>query len=201
MWVKRVGVIVLICFMLGTAYAYADNQGLFKGFQKVKVMVNSKELSNLSVPGFVIDGKTVLPLRDLADAVNAVVLWDANTQTVNLIRPNAHLLIADSVGKDTVKKVFGKVAKGKKEVDFSVFVQVDGLSEPVSKLKLTVEDPSGTVIDSYEQKLVGVDGDFWLVRPFEVRFTQSGKYTVNLFVQMEKSEEFAKISSKSIVSE
>jgi hypothetical protein len=201
MWGKRMAAIILAGMLFGSALAYADSQGLFKGFPKVKVLINSKELTNASVPGFVVDGKTVLPLRDVADATGAAVLWDPNTQTVNLVRPNAHLLIADSVTKDySVKRVFGKIAKGKKE-DFVVFAQVDSLSEPAGKVKITIQDPANNVVDSYEQKLTGEKEDFWLVRPFDVRFIQSGDYKVNLYLYMNATEEYALVASKTIKSE
>ncbi len=201
MWVRRVMSVVLLCSMLSTAYAFADNQGLFKGFQKIRVAVNGKELNNLAVPGFVVDGKTVLPLRDVADSLGAAVIWDSNTQTVNLIKPNVHLLVAEAVNKDySVKRVFGKVQKGK-SLDFSVFTQVDDLSGDVSKVKIQVVDPFGTVADSFEQKLTDVGDAFWLVRPFEVKFSYAGDYKVQFYLQMDKDDDYTLFAEKTIVSD
>jgi S1-C subfamily serine protease len=59
----------------GTAYAATAINGMYKGRQIVKVVVNG-EVVKSTVPGQLIDNSTMLPLRAIAESLGASVTWD-----------------------------------------------------------------------------------------------------------------------------
>lgn len=64
-------ILMAIC---STAYAASVN-GLYKGREIVSVLVNGKAVQS-SVPGQIIEGSTMLPLRAIAESLGASVTWD-----------------------------------------------------------------------------------------------------------------------------
>ncbi len=63
-----------------------------------KMMVNNKEVAIKPAPQ-IIGGKTLVPLRAVADAFGAVVSWDADSKTASIILRNKTILI--TLDKDT----------------------------------------------------------------------------------------------------
>lgn len=65
---------VLTVVLTGTAYANGWRWGAYKGLQVVKVYVNGSEVS-LDVPAVVMDGRTLVPVRFVSEALGARVDW------------------------------------------------------------------------------------------------------------------------------
>lgn len=57
---------------------------MYKGFQVVNVSVNGKPLTS-DVPAIVVDGRTLLPVRAVTEALGVSTEWDASTETVIII--------------------------------------------------------------------------------------------------------------------
>lgn len=70
----------------GTAYAATAINGLYKGRPIVTVTVNGEPVKS-SVPGQVIDGSTMLPMRDIAEAVGAKVTWNQSKYSAEITMP------------------------------------------------------------------------------------------------------------------
>nr|WP_246628238.1 trypsin-like peptidase domain-containing protein [Paenibacillus oenotherae] len=89
--------------MSGTAYAASAINGLYKGREIVKVKVNGKEVQS-KVPGQLINGTTMLPLRAVAEALGAQVNWDDSKQIASIVpaKPAQELTLAqlNKIGKD-----------------------------------------------------------------------------------------------------
>lgn len=76
----------------------------------IKIIVNGKEL-NPDVPAQIIDGRTMIPARFVAEALGASVSWDANTNSVIIIsatnqpsqQPTENTFTG--TGKDYTKKI------------------------------------------------------------------------------------------------
>ena len=101
MQAKR-SIILCVAFMLlCTATVFADSMwGTYNGYEKVKVFVNDTELAENDVPAIVMNGSTLLPLRQTANSLNAIVKWDNDRKTANIYKPNVHMFIAEEVGKN-----------------------------------------------------------------------------------------------------
>ncbi|MFZ5898404.1 MAG: copper amine oxidase N-terminal domain-containing protein [Bacillota bacterium] len=82
MRVRVVGVAIGAALFCGGA-AFASVSGLYNGFPVVKVLVNGKEVTG-DVPAIVLDGRALVPLRLVAESLNADVVYDPVNRTVSI---------------------------------------------------------------------------------------------------------------------
>lgn len=61
----------------------------YKGMKMVNVVVGGR-IVNSDVPAVIIDGRTMVPLRVIGEALGADILWNQNTYTVSLKKQNAN---------------------------------------------------------------------------------------------------------------
>lgn len=204
--VHRLFTMMLLCFSISTATAVASSiWGDFEGYSKARVLVNDVEqqFSYSDVPGFIVKGTTVLPLRTLADSLQALVKWDNTNKTVNIYKPNVHMTVAREIRKDySMKDPFGAV-KHKDAVDFFVFAQVDNIQSNISSVRVSIISPDGgNAITPVVKARSDQKDSFWLVVPFNgVSFDQYGKYTVKFEMQLDEGSDFVVVSEKEIKSE
>lgn len=83
---RRSLILIVLLLFTFSATAYAAVNGLYKGRPIVKVFVNGQEVQS-TVPGQIIDGSTMLPLRAVAEALGAYVEWDGKTYSAKIITP------------------------------------------------------------------------------------------------------------------
>jgi hypothetical protein len=77
-----IGVLVGIFLISGVAYAELPNMPTIKEFA-IKLFVNGKQINN-DVPPTIINGRTMVPIRTVAESLNADVIWNEENQTVNI---------------------------------------------------------------------------------------------------------------------
>lgn len=70
----------------------------------IKVYVNEVEVTFDTMP-FIENGRTLVPLRAIFEAMNADVYWEEATQTVIALRDN--VMVALTIGSDVMQKVHG----------------------------------------------------------------------------------------------
>ena len=70
-------------------------------------------------------GQVMLPLRDIADTLQAIVDWDAKSQTVRMYKPNVHIFLSTR-NNDGSFGTFGKVFH-RETHNFFIFAQIDSL--------------------------------------------------------------------------
>lgn len=207
MKIRRVAVLTLAFFMVAGTAAFAGSRwGTYEGFSKVQVNVNDKLLASGNVPAFVINGTTMLPLRETAKTLNAVIKWDSANQTANLYKPNVNIIVAqDKLGfkKETVNKIttpFFKATWGE-YLPFSVFVQVDSLLIPAEGFKISIIDPNGSVAaEDTRAESTPVNQDYlWCTSFFDMRFSEKGNYIVRFEFKIDG--EYVTVGEKLIVSE
>src|SRR4051812_45375378 len=112
MKLRKVIILLTVMCLWGGTMMFADSAS-----QRIRVIINGSELQD---GGMLTDGQTYLPLRQVADAMQALVAYDADTKKVTVNKPNVHMFLFQD------QKIFGKVDQGKK-LPFSVFAQVDSL--------------------------------------------------------------------------
>jgi hypothetical protein len=211
---KRLIILTLVFSMVFAGTVFADSLwGNYGGFPKAKILVNDNELTfkDGEVPAFVIDGSTVLPIRKVAESLQAIVNWDSETMTANIYKPNVHMFVSEDVKIDKFKQVssikspFSVVETGK-TVDFVVVVQVDSLKANTSGFKISIVKPDGEQYDSTEVSTVKgitsklINGFGYTSPPFNVKFTQKGTYVVK-FSFKSTDDKYTVVSQKTIVSE
>lgn len=74
---------VLLLF-ISVAPAFANSDATYRGYPAVKVIVNGQEVEG-EVPAIIMDGRTLVPLRAISEALGADVQWDASTNTVHIV--------------------------------------------------------------------------------------------------------------------
>lgn len=78
---------ILILFLLLTLVFLAGFTPItkplyYKIYPVVNILVNGKEVVSEDVPAFQIDGRTMVPIRLISEALKADVKWDEGTRTV-----------------------------------------------------------------------------------------------------------------------
>ncbi len=182
-----------LMFIIVGAVTVAANDSFewYKG-KSVKVVVNGKELRS---PGLLINGRTMLPLREIADTLQAIVQWNGTTQTVNIHKPNVHISLVQ-MGRNNSFIPFGQVFHRSK-LDFYVFTQVDSLSTKVHSFKITVVDPNQKTIYEYNKVLNENKENMWIgTDNISVVFEELGRYTVKVFMKVDERDDFSLVSEK-----
>ncbi|MEW9674051.1 copper amine oxidase N-terminal domain-containing protein [Ammoniphilus sp. 3BR4] len=80
-----IGVALALSLIGGSVYAATGN--LFKGFPIVNVHLDGEAVHG-DVPAISLDGRTLVPVRLISEALGADVSWDQSTSTVNITQNN-----------------------------------------------------------------------------------------------------------------
>lgn len=201
MRIKRIVLFAVLIFTIGTVTAFGESLwGSYEGYSKARVMINDVVLEEEDVPAVIMNGRTMLPLRQLTESLQATVKWDNETLTANIYKPNVHMFVSLDVDKDySIKKPFGKVARGETR-DFVVSTQVDQLKVNAKGFQITIVSPNGDMAhDPVTVDLDNASESFWYTWPFKVQFSQKGDYVVQFSLLVDG--EYTVVSQKTIVSE
>lgn len=191
---KKVIIAVLVMFVLSTGVVFAAAvNGEFNGFPIVNVKVNEKAVK-ADVPGIVMQGRTLLPVRAVAENVGALVSWDQSTMTASIIKPEAEMLFVDDIevlddGSWNLINPYTKREKGNKEL-IIIYYEISNINKGNLNLKvvgydangkslgenttvLTTEDEAGGVgYFTFEGMEIGAAGEY----TFELQLMHEGKY-------------------------
>lgn len=205
--------LVTLLLMAGfTTYAASD----YKGFNIVNVQINGKALA-LDVPAINFYGSTLLPLRKVAEALDAQVSWNAATQTADLVRPDINMILCSGTyygdGSDTkspdgisypnntvIYNNIGSKSWEKGTHDVTVFVTVDGLNRKGTiEYRTIFEGLDGTALQTYPSsiELAAADESFSTSSDFTaLPLDTVGSYKI-LF-QIKDAEGYKTVKSKTI---
>lgn len=195
MRLKKVLLLMLVFTLISAATIWAnDTYERFSG-KRVTVYVNDKEIKS---SGLLMqhDGRVMLPLRDIAGALQSLVKWDGTTQTVHIFKPNVHIFLS-TMNKDGSFGTFGKVAHKQKH-DFFIFSQIDSLASGIHSIKFDILDPTGKRVYEHEHLLNGQNDDVLWVRTPNIRleFAHQGEYKVMMFMKLEEGDSYQLVSEK-----
>lgn len=182
---RRIIAFVLLFSVVGASIVFGDSIGT-----KVRVFINGKETGE---PGYLIDGKTYLPVRELSSSIQGLILWDDASKRASIYKPNVHMFLFRD------KQSFGAVNKGK--LTFNVFSQIDNLQTDIHSVRVTIVDPLGksTTIQEQEVKNLKEKDNFWFVtEDTKYDFKTSGKYTVKFWMKQDRNSDFQLVSEKVI---
>ncbi|MFD0587975.1 stalk domain-containing protein [Paenibacillus sp. GCM10027627] len=184
---RKVAALILLLSLCGSTVIFAN-----AAVQKVRVLINGAEQDD---GGIVFDGKTYLPLRQVADSLLAIVNWDNASKRATIYKPNVHMFLYKG------NSPFGVVDKGF-QGKIKVFAQVDNLQTNIEAVKVSIADPGGKE-RSIESKKVprGTKDIFWFVsEEFDYKFDSAGQYTVRFYVQLDGSDDWSAVSEKVVTS-
>lgn len=174
---KKILIAAFVLSMFCTVTAFADSD-TYEGFTKATVRVNDNDLAVDGTPAFIINGNTVLSLREASEALQALVSWDAAGKVANIYKPNVSMFFAEDITKDnSIRKPFSRVDQGS-NLKFVIFAQVDNLKANVSGFRISIMDPDGKMVSHVDETTDNPGESFWYTSPFEVNFAEAGNYTV-----------------------
>lgn len=183
---KKILVLLLVLSLWGGTMLFANSAS-----QHVRVIVNGSELDET---GLLMEGKTYLPLRQLAATLQALVEWNDGAKRVTVYKPNVHMFLFQD------KTIFGNVTRNSRPT-FNVHAQVDNLKVDITAVKVTISDPAGRETLIHQEEVTSQREDFWLpTKEIRYPFESAGKYTVRFHMKPAGSGEWAVVSEKTIVS-
>ena len=189
---KRLMLLILVFSMVGAVTVFADDAFEWYQGKKVKVIVNDTQLKS---PGLLIDGTTMLPAREVAENLQAMVRWNGSTQTVTIDKPNVHISLLQEF-KNGSFGTFGQVIH-KNKYDFHIFTQIDSLKTELYSYKITIVDPYGNTQYTYEDELKQQKENLWIGTPnINLEFKHIGKYTVKFFMKTDAKGDYSLVSEK-----
>ncbi len=145
---RRAAIIVAVAVLVvaGTALA-AGIYGSYKGYNIVKVKVDGREVTS-DVPAVNLDGRTMVPLRFVSEALGATVTWDQATYTAS---------IASKAGGQGLREGFHVSDAGIGMLPATVAIRKDILSQVPGQGKVFLE--VGLVIKNFSQWEVWISPD------------------------------------------
>lgn len=199
---KKILTIVIFILIMSTCVVFAASvNGQFNGFPIANTNIGGKEIKS-DVPGIVMKGRTLLPARLLAENLNAIVEWDKDTMTANIIKPEVQLIFVDYI--EEVEGQYWNLAnpyclanKGVMEY-FTVYYEVTNLDKKTVIYKIVVYDTDDKVIDEITGSSNNYDG--YGIAGCEVfqsiPFDKVGNYRVEL--QMLHGNDFYTVGTKNL---
>lgn len=185
---KKTLVLVMLLSVWGGTMMFADSVS-----QKVRVIVNGSELRE---SGVLMDGNTYLPLRQIADTLQSLIIWDEASKKVTLNKPNIHMFTFNDKAIP-----FGVVIKGS-EAKFSVYAEVDSLSASIEAFKFSIVDPYGRE-KTIQTEEISPKKDYFAFRTKEIKydFDATGSYAIRMHMKPSGSDSWSIVSEKLIISE
>ncbi|MHA7963702.1 stalk domain-containing protein [Paenibacillus sp. CAU 1782] len=183
---RKVAIWLMLLSLWGGSMIFANTAS-----QKVRVIVNGAESDE---GGVLIEGRSYLPLRQMAVTLGAMLDWDNSAKKAVLSKPNVHMFMYNG------NSPFGMVDRGY-QGKIKVFAQIDNVTTDISAVKITMTDPSGKE-RLIESKTIDKQSDnFWFVtQEFDYKFDATGKYTVKFHMKQSSTDEWFVVSEKLITS-
>lgn len=201
MKLKRLLLIVLALSLFSAATVVANDGFDWLKAKKIKLKVNGETLSASGlIANIDKDNKTMIPVDDIANALQAVVKWDEASQTLNIAKPNAHIYLLTPQGGSS-EGMFARVYYDETSV-FSILVHLDSVQEAHS-LRFDIIDPADNVVYSSEGRTKEPDaGMIWHRTPKNItmKFKRLGKYTVKVYLKPDEKSDYFLISEKAFES-
>lgn len=183
---KKVAVLLLVLSLWGSTIMFANAAS-----QQVRVIINGIDQDD---GGLIEDGRTYLPVRQLATSLQALVEWDNYTKTASVYKPNVHMFLFQD------NKVFGNVEKGY-QGSFKVFAQIDNLKTDIAAVKISIYDPAGREKVIQSKTVSSTNDNFWFITDYiDYKFESSGKYAIRFSLKAKVSDEWTVVSEKLISS-
>lgn len=200
---RKIAIALAVVLLLSTGIVYAASvNGTFAGYPIVNVKVNGETVKS-DVPGVVLQGKTLLPARAIAESLDSVVSWDASTMTASITKPEVNLLFVDDIKENSdgswdLINPYGYISSGYYSV--MVFYQVGQMPKQQYYFRIAVKDPDGEVIgaatDTFTVETTGIDGGTTVS---DINFAKAGNYVFEF--QIKYDNEYKTVAHKTLVVE
>lgn len=161
----------LVLTVFFSAISFASVYGLFEGYPIVKVIVDGREIKG-DVPAINFNGRTMVPVRFVAEALGAQVDWDSQNYTVIInsgSSSEAPPVAGTRIGKD-LPKTFTE-----KGVSVTLISVEATPSETILKVKVTNNTSSEVMFGAPTAQLVAGSKQFDQPSNFDLTFIDNLK--------------------------
>ncbi|HJV45685.1 MAG TPA: hypothetical protein VJ824_08145 [Bacillota bacterium] len=202
---RKVSILISSAFLLGASSAYASTDEDFYGRDnngnKVIVQMGNQYIYDPSVPNFLMNNRTVVPLKAFGDTVGAFV-QQLDSGTVELIKPNVNLVVSEGArvnndGNQFSIDPFSAVTVGQSIAPHIYYVVDNAPVTDALEYRIDVLDPYNKEIYSTkvntintEEKGPGFVGIFTLD---EISFENAGNYKVQFLMKRKSENDFLKV--------
>lgn len=200
---KAIAIISSVLIM-GTSTAYASTDEDFYGrdsnANKIVVQIDNQYVYDSNVPNFLVNNRTVVPLKAFADTIGAFV-QQVDAGTVELVKPNVNLVLTESArvnseGNQFSIDPFSAVTVGQ-TITPHIYYVVD--NAPVTddlSYKIVILDPYNKEI--YNSNVNSINTEYkgtafvGISTLDEISFDKEGSYKIQ-FLMKRKSEPYLKV--------
>ena len=180
---KRMFITVAVIAALSTAAVYASGiSGSYKGFPIANVTLNGAKVAS-DVPGIILDSRTLLPVRAIAEAMGSVIQWDQKTMTAKIIRPTINLIFAGDITEDPkghltladAGSYYNTTGTNRWE---NFYVEIGPMEEKTYEYRISAFDPKDNLIGSSEiqSEIIGKEGLIAYLPVENLTYSISGNY-------------------------
>ena len=190
--------LVLVLISSCTVYAAAVN-GNFVGLPIVKVKINGETLSS-DVPGVVLQGRTVLPVRAIAEGLGAIVSWDAATMTASIVKPSVSMVFVEDIVVENdgtwtlINSGCSNYSLGRDQQAY-IYFTVGPMTKQLYTYRILVKDTAGIVQKTSDTNEVvfdegGIMGGVFIEG---IDFVKPGKYPFEF--QIKQGDRFVTVAT------
>lgn len=101
--------------------------------EEIKLCINSRELTDLTMPPIIFDGYSVVPAREVFEAFGANVLWIKDTEQVKITHENTEVLLTINSNTAKVNGVDCKMQIPAKIINNKTMIPLRFVSEAINK--------------------------------------------------------------------
>lgn len=185
---------IIISTVIAAVFIFA---AITQASDNIRIFVNGKEIYS-DVPPQVIGGRTMVPVRFVAEALNADVKWDQSTGAVNVNtenRPFANIFLAENITLDenervSLSNVYSVIFNKGNYYEFMIYSTIDNLTTGSHSVKVIIKNPKGKAV--YEklqrikvEKQYEIEGGYYshgVSFDVDIEFEDTGKHTIEIFV-------------------
>lgn len=157
---KRI-LIAVIAVMMSVGFVHAA--GTSTTLKNVNVKINDVilEIAKNDTQAVILNGRTMLPIRAVAEALDAAVIWDETTNTAKIYKPDVNMIfvgdIDTSSGNWNITDAACSVNSIGKDKYVNLFITVGPMDGKEYEYRVVIEDPEGKTLDASTPDSFNID--------------------------------------------
>ncbi|WP_048602620.1 copper amine oxidase N-terminal domain-containing protein [Rubeoparvulum massiliense] len=153
---KRKVVVLLVLLLSITALSVYAAVPLFfekhKDLESVRVTLNGNLITG-DVPPFIIEGRTVIPLREVSQELGLLVQWNQKKDQVQIYKPSVNMVVInEALNRDNNKTIVEPQRTFKQGAEYQLVIYAEVDHVPTSQSfdsKIVLVSPKGEEVHSF----------------------------------------------------
>lgn len=203
---RKIAILVVLALLTTTGFVYAASvNGTFAGLPIVNVKVNGETLKP-AVPGVVLQGRTMLPARAIAESLDAVVSWDQATMTATVTKPDVNMVFVDEItiendGSWTLSNVGRTIHSLGKDKWSYIYYTVGPMPKQLYSFRVALTSPEGEILKTSDifEYVIDETGLMGQVFMEDITYQKPGNYVYKF--QIKFNNQFETVESSIVIVE